>query len=121
MSYRPIRTLLDAANARLCLQITCGGCGRRAIFRASEFRTVCRSNTELANLARRLRCKGLPGHVTGCGHRGAQILPIDWPPVDPAPALPKPVALPAPAGVDAELWARADERERKRLLRNARG
>lgn len=120
MSYRPIRTLLDAANAGLCLQITCGGCGRRAIFRASEFRNVCRANTELPNLARRLKCKGLAGHVEGCGHRGAQILPIDWPPIDPAPPLPKPIALPAPAGVDPEAWAMADERERKRLLRNAR-
>ena len=83
-------------------------------------RLVCRSNTELPNLARRLTCKGVAGDVVGCGHRGAQVLAIDWPPVDPAPSPPKPIALPAPKGVDPAAWSSADERGKKRLLRDAR-
>lgn len=121
MSYRPLRTLEQVSRAGLHLQITCPACGRRAIYRAAEFRIVCRISTELADLARMLVCRGAPSSKEGCGHRGAQILPIDWPPIDAAAGPPKPVAASAPRGVDPEAWAKADAAERKRLVRQVRG
>lgn len=121
MSYRPLRTLEQVSRAGLFLQITCPACGRRAIYRAAEFRIACRINTELTTLAAMLVCRGAPNTKEGCGHRGAQILPIDWPPIDAPPGPPKPVAASAPRGIDPDKWAKADAAERRRLVRQARG
>lgn len=38
-----------------------------------------------------------------------------------APQPPRPSTMSAPPGIDPEVWQRADERERKRLARVARG
>lgn len=40
---------------------------------------------------------------------------------EPDPTPPRPPTPPVPLGIDASLWERADERERKRLIRLARG
>lgn len=48
----------------------------------------------------------------GCGHRGANIQAIQWPPTKPAALPPQPVASLAPRNVDQAVGDKADERGR---------
>jgi hypothetical protein len=83
MGGRALRFLDDVSQAGLYLRVTCGGCGREAIFSAFTMRDYCRYHritTELGALEAKLRCDQ---GGTGCGHRGAKIVPIDWPPPEP--------------------------------------
>lgn len=122
MGYRPIRTIEDANRHGQKLQVTCAHCGRVAIFEPQGFLLFggVRFNTRLDILAARLVCRG-GGGAEGCGHKGARIMPIVWPPIEPARLPPRPIAYPAPKGIDQAAWDRATPSERKRLLRQARG
>ena len=67
--------------------------------------------------------KGVPfrplASDAGDDGRMAQADPEREPPDDDPPPAASPPR--APRGIDPDAWARADERERKRLARNARG
>ena len=121
MNYRRLHTLDEVLRAGLFLEVTCRGCGRRSVFAAGGFFGVVSGATRLERLAARMRCSGGPSAGSGCGHRGANIQAIAWPPVEPKAAPPKPVASLAPRGVDQAAWDAADDRGRKWLVRKARG
>ena len=121
MGYRPIKTCADAARHGFFLEITCGKCGRIGIFDPASFFGTRWYSVGINRLAARMRCDGSPGGPQGCGARGATLRFVSWPPTPPKIEIPKPVATPAPRGVDQAAWDRADERERKRLIRQARG
>lgn len=96
-------------------------CGRRSVFAAGGFFGLVSGATRLERLAARMRCEGPLSGDKGCGHHGANIQAIQWPPTEPAALPPKPVASLAPRGVDQAEWDKADERGRKRLVQRARG
>ena len=62
------------------LEITCNSCGRRAIYAANGLMMHFIQKgyaTDLPSIGRRLRCdKG----QSGCGERGAEVKPVEWPP-----------------------------------------
>jgi len=122
MGYRPIRTIEDCNAHHLKLQVTCRNCGRVAVFEPHGFLAfgTVPFSLPLNRLAARLVCRG-DFEQKGCGKRGANVTPIVWPPIEPIRLPPKPFAYMTPRGVDPEAWAKADERERKRLIRIARG
>ncbi len=117
-----MRYLDQVWRAGLCLEITCGGCGRVSVYRPLEMaQWVGRppGSIALGALERRLVCD--PGPlVRGCGHRGARIRAIPWPPQRTEPRRPRALSA-APVGVDQAAWDRADERERRKLVERARG
>ena len=88
MGGRALRYLDEVLRAGLYLRITCDGCGREAIFSTWDVRNYCRHHrltTELRALEPKMRCDH---GGSGCGHRGAKIVPIAWPPPEPpAPTL----------------------------------
>ena len=116
MSYRRLHNVDDVLRAGLFLEVTCRGCGRRSIFAAAGFFGVISGATRIDRLAARMRCEGGSGAGQGCGHQGANIQAIAWPPTEPAALPPKPVFSLAPLGVDPAEWDKADERGRKRLV-----
>lgn len=120
MAYRPIRTCADAARHGFFLEVTCG-CGRVTIFDTDQFFTTKWFSRPIEMLAAPLRCQGAPNGQTGCGHRGASIRFVTYPPTPPKMEMPKPVSTPASRGFDQDAWGRADERERKRLINQVRG
>jgi hypothetical protein len=120
VSYRRLRNVDDVLRAKLFLEVTCRGCGRRSIFAAAGFFGVISGATRIDRLAARMRCEGGSGAGQGCGHQGANIQAIAWPPTEPAALPPKPVVSLAPLGVDPAEWDKADERGRKRLVPRAR-
>lgn len=125
MGYRPLRTLADIARAKdMCVEVTCGECGRVAIYHAAAFMLFQGrlSRLSLAEASRRFRCTP----PTGCGARAAQLRPTFWPPISPVPAArqlsnPQPLAVYVPPGVDPDAWKRATPRDRKAMIRRARG
>lgn len=121
VSYRGLHTLDDVLRAGLHLEVTCQRCGRRGVFANGGFFGVESGGTCLDRLAARMRCQGAAGSDNGCGHRGADIQAIAWPPIRPAVLPPKPVASLAPRGVHQAEWDKADDRGRKRLVQRARG
>jgi len=121
VGYRPIKTCADAANHGFFLEITCRGCGRIGIFDPSSFFGTRWYNSGIDRLAARMRCDGSPGVGEGCGTRGANLRFVSWPPSPPKREMPKPIATPAPKGIEQEEWDRADDRGKKRLIRIARG
>lgn len=107
-----LRTLGDCEHHGVVLKITCASCGREAFAAPSEFLAIGKArikrHTRLNDLQATLVCRGSQG-VPGCGVRGAELRPL-W--AHEVPGI--------PAGVPVLPWLRADDRERKRLIRVAR-
>ena len=122
MSYRRLKTLGEVINAPgVYLRITCPKCGNTVIYSALELAPWFKrkSSTSLEHVAAHMVCRG---RDRACGHRGALINATFLEDVRPAPPRPQPVIVgAAPIGVDPAAWAKADERGRKRLIRQARG
>lgn len=124
MGSKTFRCLEDfARHGCAAVIVTCNGCGREVSFATAELLAHWarrRMTTTLPWAGRYFVCRGR-GDVLGCGHRGARLRPGSWnnPPTPPPPPTPRTERV--PAGVDAAAWARADTRERKRLVRRARG
>ena len=110
-----VRTLGDCNQHGLVIEIVCSRCGR-AVYRAPAdligYTTLAgykiRPHMHVEMLGPVLRCKGGAGSI-GCGGKGARIRAV-WP-----------HELKVPAGVPALAFLNADDRERKRLIRIARG
>jgi len=117
MSPRPIRTCADASSHGFYLEVTCNGCRRIAIFEPGGFAVTRWFKLPIDALGARMLCQP----PKGCGHRGATIRFISYPPTPPAKAMPKPIETRTPKGIDPEAWANASDHERKRLVRRARG
>lgn len=123
MGSKSFRSMDDfARHGCASITVVCDGCGRQVTFATAAllaFFTRRGLTTTLPWAGRYFVCRGRRG-IEGCGHRGARLLPSDWDgPPDPGP--PTPLRERVPAGVDRDAWARADDRERKRLIRRARG
>jgi hypothetical protein len=105
MSYKSLRTLSDCQKHGAVLQVTCR-CGRLTWKGTMDFTHPpdrakrVHGWVEIEDLAKRLRCRG-------CGHRAAEIRVVHTPPV--------------PKGVPVLPFLNADDRERKRMIRIARG
>lgn len=105
MGYKSLHTLADCMKNGAVFQITCG-CGRLTWRGPYEFthptdrKTAIHSWIEVRDLKRRLRCKG-------CGRRNPDLQIVIDPPV--------------PKGVPVLPFLQADDRERKRMIRAARG
>lgn len=105
MSYKSLHTLADCQKHGAVLQILCA-CGRSTWKGTMDFthpedrRRAVYGWVAIGDLAKRLRCRG-------CGRRGAEIRVVH------SPAVPK--------GVPVIPFLNADDRERKRMIRNARG
>ncbi|AOW22730.1 hypothetical protein AVM11_03440 [Sphingomonas melonis TY] len=116
MSLIRCETIGDCARHGIVVEVTCRGCGRRRYFvpgcllaSRDPRRRSLRLNIDLQRLGTMMRCSGGNGHV-GCNTRGASVRGIH------------PDFLPrTPAGVPAIAWLNANDRERRRLERIARG
>lgn len=110
-----VHTFGDADKHGLVLEITCSSCGR-AVYRhpsdlvGFETRTGrrIRRHHEMNDVAPIMRCRGGKGSI-GCGGKGA-VIRACWP-----------HELKIPAGVPLLPFLNGDDRERKRLIRIARG
>ncbi|MBB4152881.1 hypothetical protein GGQ80_000769 [Sphingomonas jinjuensis] len=101
MGYRPIRTIAQAHEHGLYVEVTCARCGRRALFDPSGFvllRGIYQADAEIAGF--RFRCAGGVGEKPGCGGKGARIRFVSYPPAQPRAPNPKPIT-PTDAGVPA--------------------
>lgn len=110
-----VRTLGDCEKHGLVLEITCDRCGRQAYLNGhdligltSRLGWQIRREQHIDLLGPVLRCKGGRG-TFGCGGKGAKVRAV-WP-----------HELKVPAGVPAVAFLNADDRERRRLIRIARG
>jgi len=110
-----VQTLGDCRKHGLIIEITCQKCMRQAYLLAddligltSRMGWTIRAHQYLDLLQPVLRCKGGRGSF-GCGGKGARVRAV-WP-----------HELKVPAGVPAIAFLNADDRERKRLIRIARG
>jgi hypothetical protein len=120
-----LRSLHDYARWNAHLRITCNKCGRVATYSAESLIWYFREkgwNASLDIAGTRFRCDNSHGR-TGCGARDVTIraeptgapLPPDYPRPNQQRNVPA-----CPAGIDADAWAKADERERKRLVQRLR-
>lgn len=123
---RAIRNLGELVGRGGTIQATCRTCGKVALFEAGELAAHFRAkhwNDAWPAFAARLRCAG----SDGCGARKPKVAwLIGNPPPDEDPDPPKPrlVRKPstAPAGISQADWEAAkSDRERRRLIRIARG
>jgi hypothetical protein len=117
MGYRRVDTLGDAMRYGAVIEVRCLRCQRvryitpSCLHRPSKAdRLRIRPNVDIVRIGRIMVCRGGDGAGIGCGHKGAATRPVmpDFLP-------------PTPAGVDKVRWLNADDRERKRLVRAARG
>ena len=121
MGSKRLDSFFDCERHGLGIHVQCLGCGRIAIFSAGAlFKHFLdrRRSSMLDQAGRFFVCRGA-GAIAGCGHRGVRLRPCE--PPAPRKAPPAAVAERVPIGVDPDAWARADDRERKRLIRRARG
>jgi hypothetical protein len=123
---QPIRSLDELARHGGCIHAECRQCGRLAIFAVHDLLAhFRRRKLTLAwpRFAKHIRCSP----PDGCGARDPEVAWVPNPPPpddDPPPPRPRFVRAgpPAPLGVDQREWNRArDDRERRRLIRQARG
>ncbi len=110
-----ISTLADCRRHGPIIEITYHHCGRQAYLHAddligltSRMGWTIREHQYLDLLQTVLRCNGGRG-TFGCERKGAKVRAV-WP-----------HELKVPAGVPAVAFLNADDRERKRLIRIARG
>jgi hypothetical protein len=118
------RDLADVVRHGGSIRAECRSCFRVALFAPGELGAHFarkKWDSSWPQFARRLRCQ--------CGARGPKVswLVTEPPPSDPPPPKPRFVRnggeVPwKPAGIDQSEWDRAvDDRERRRLVRQARG
>jgi hypothetical protein len=115
-----LRSIEDLDRYGAELVVMCRQCGRVAHFKPHEIASWFRSHgfsTSLEVAGQRFRCHP----PWGCGARDAK-LSSRLPELELPPERPKPKITPgeAPKGIDPERWAKADSRERKRLVRQLR-
>ena len=110
-----LRDIGDCVKFGVVLEVTCPGCGKVRYLGALDLigTTIAtgtiRNWTKLGEIEPKLRCRGRPGAMWGCGHKGATIRDL-WPDDQRVPA-----------GVPVLAFLNADDRERERLIRKARG
>jgi hypothetical protein len=121
-----IRTLGELTRHGGTIQATCRQCGRVALFAVSELATHFLAkgwSDSWPAFSKKLRCSG----KDGCGSSMPNVAwLVDAPPPDHDPSPPKPrmVRTPqrSPVGISQEDWEKAKtDRERRRLIRIARG
>jgi len=114
---QPVRSLRELSRYGGSLRVECRRCGRVAFFGVSEITDYFRRRAwadDWDAIGGRFRCT--------CGVRESSVIWTDeCPPPPPASRPPLPRQVHAPPGIDERDWAKADERERKRLLRIVRG
>jgi hypothetical protein len=104
-------TLMELARHGGSVHVKCRDCGRTADFDIGELSRWFRARGQSDNwhaIRKRFRCDRMRG---GCGSKRVEV--SYW--------MPDPPPKDVPLGVDPAAWAKADERERKRLIRLARG
>lgn len=110
-----LRTLGDCEKHSVVIQITCRACERVIYASPNQLIGIKRGRVEflrgtyLEQIEPFMRCIGGSGHA-GCGAKGARLAPL-WP--HEVPGLPR--------GVPVLQFLTADDRERRRLIRVARG
>jgi len=100
--------------------VKCRKCGREARFGVSDLSRWLRLRGEKDDwqtVRRKFVCRGWEGE--GCGSRNVELT-FELKTPKPKREPPKPLGD-CPEGIDLHEWARADSRERKRLLRRLRG
>jgi hypothetical protein len=118
-------TLLELSRHGGSLLIECRQCGRQSRFSPGDLSRWLRrtgKRDDWATLGRHLVCKGSNvAQNEGCGAKWPRVtFQFDSPP--PPPEKPKPRNDPAcPQGIDAEVWTKADDRERQRMIARLRG
>lgn len=123
---QPIKSLGELTRNGGTVQATCRACGKVALFSPTELAAHFarrKLDGSWASFAKHLVCSG----DEGCGARYPKVawLTGDPPPPDsdppPRPRLVRPATY-VPRGIDPGEWENArDDRERKRLIRRARG
>ena len=110
-----IRTFADCAKHGMILEITCPRCMRVVYRRPDDIVGIktpgghqVRSHHDIEEVARAMRCRGEFGRK-GCGAKGARLAAL------------RSSELKVPAGVPLLPYLNANERERTRLVRIARG
>ncbi len=115
MGRKYLRDIGDCVKFGVVLEVTCPGCGKVCYLGALELigTTIAtgtiRNWTKLGEIEPKLRCRGRPGAMWGCGYKGAKIRDL-WPDEHRVPA-----------GVPVIAFLNADDRERERMIRKARG
>jgi hypothetical protein len=115
-----LRRLEDLVKWEADLRVECRECGRQARFSAANMVSWFQSrrwSTSLDSAPQHFRCAGIDG--SGCGSRNVRLSAMMPDAVLP-PERPRPAATSAPYGLDPEAWAKADDRERKRMLAQLR-
>ena len=113
-----LRTLEDMRKWQADVLVQCRNCGKEARFNAGDIVKwfhACRWSTSLDVAPQRFRC-------SECGAKDA-VIRAKMPEAKLPSPKPRPMALEdqaAPAGIDPEVWTKADARERKRVLQKAR-
>ena len=103
------------------IKVRCKLCGHEAHFNTGDLSNYFRQmkvRDDWHTIAAKFVCQGRSR--AGCGSRKVHVrLVIEAP--EPPPRKPKPVDAPkCPKGIDPVLWSNADDRERKRLVSQAR-
>jgi hypothetical protein len=110
-----LRCIGDCVRLGVVLEVTCPGCGKIRYLTADQLigtklaTGTITPETRLGEIEPKLRCRGRPGAMWGCGLKGGKIRDV-WPDDHRVPA-----------GVPVVPFLNADDRERERMIRKARG
>jgi hypothetical protein len=101
------------------VRVKCRKCGREARFSPGSLSQWFRASggrDDWKTIRTKFVCKGWDGE--GCGSRNADVTyELEAPELPPRPPLPRDDC---PKGIEPKAWAVADDRERKRLMRQLR-
>jgi hypothetical protein len=112
---QPMRDLTQVMQHDCLLAMECRACGHLGLADPGEVHAYCmerRWSPMLSDLEGKLRCSACAGRRIRVYPNGKRTGFV---------AKPFPPKISAPAGIDPQQWARADERQRRELLRQARG
>ena len=101
------------------VRVKCRRCGREARFGVMDLSRWFRGRggrDDWKTIRRKFVCTGWDGE--GCGSRDVEVT-FELHAPDPPPEPPRP-SDDCPAGIDPKAWAKADGRERKRMMRQLR-